>query len=174
MVIQYKCDIGEDGSRDCKKISLRVRNFQSERIKVNDAGGNPIEIAAVIVWRVSDTAKAIFDVADYEQLATVQSETSLRRLANEYPYDDYEPTTTSLRAASTRSARRCRRSSRRARSWMPESKRFLLRLDPRLFEALRSWANDELRSITGPALLPPGVCGLRLCETCSARWLSHK
>ncbi|MBV9802707.1 MAG: SPFH domain-containing protein [Solirubrobacterales bacterium] len=81
-----------------KKLSLRVRNFQSERIKVNDASGNPIEIAAVIVWRVTDTAKAMFDVADYEQFVTVQSETSLRHLANEYPYDDYNPGTISLRA----------------------------------------------------------------------------
>jgi regulator of protease activity HflC (stomatin/prohibitin superfamily) len=80
-----------------KKVSLRVRNFQSERIKVNDASGNPIEIAAVVVWRVTDTAKAMFDVADYEQFVTVQSETSLRHLANEYPYDDYKPETLSLR-----------------------------------------------------------------------------
>ena len=80
-----------------QKISLRVRNFQSERIKVNDASGNPIEIAAVVVWRVTDTAKAVFDVADYEQFVTVQSETALRHLASEYPYDDYKPETTSLR-----------------------------------------------------------------------------
>lgn len=83
-----------------KKMSLRVRNFQSDRIKVNDASGNPIEIAAVIVWRVTDTAKAMFDVADYEQFVTVQSETSLRHLANQYPYDDYKPETVSLRANS--------------------------------------------------------------------------
>jgi len=83
-----------------KKMSLRVRNFQSDRIKVNDASGNPIEIAAVIVWRVTDTAKAMFDVADYEQFVTVQSETSLRHLANQYPYDDYKPETISLRANS--------------------------------------------------------------------------
>jgi regulator of protease activity HflC (stomatin/prohibitin superfamily) len=81
-----------------KKLSLRVRNFQSERIKVNDASGNPIEIAAVIVWRVTDTAKAMFDVADYQQFVTVQSETSLRHLANQYPYDDYKPEVVSLRA----------------------------------------------------------------------------
>jgi regulator of protease activity HflC (stomatin/prohibitin superfamily) len=80
-----------------KKVSLRVRNFQSERIKVNDASGNPIEIAAVVVWRITDTARALFDVADYEQFVVVQSETSLRHLANEYPYDDYRPQTLSLR-----------------------------------------------------------------------------
>jgi regulator of protease activity HflC (stomatin/prohibitin superfamily) len=81
-----------------KKVSLRVRNFQSDRIKVNDASGNPIEIGAVIVWRVADTAKALFDVADYEQFVSVQSETSLRHLANQYPYDDYKLDTISLRA----------------------------------------------------------------------------
>jgi regulator of protease activity HflC (stomatin/prohibitin superfamily) len=80
-----------------QKVSLRVRNFQSERIKVNDASGNPIEIAAVVVWRIVDTARAVFDVADYEQFVTVQSETSLRHLASEYPYDDYKPGTASLR-----------------------------------------------------------------------------
>jgi regulator of protease activity HflC (stomatin/prohibitin superfamily) len=80
-----------------KKMSLRVRNFQGDRIKVNDASGNPIEIAAVVVWRIADTAKAMFDVADYEQFVTVQSETSLRHLASEYPYDDYKPETASLR-----------------------------------------------------------------------------
>ena len=80
-----------------QKVSLRVRNFQSERIKVNDASGNPIEIAAVVVWRIVDTAKALFDVADYEQFVTVQSETSLRHLASEYPYDDYRADTLSLR-----------------------------------------------------------------------------
>jgi regulator of protease activity HflC (stomatin/prohibitin superfamily) len=82
-----------------KKVSLRVRNFQSDRIKVNDASGNPIEIAAVIVWRVIDTAKATFDVADFEQFVTVQSETSLRHLASEYPYDDYKPDAVSLRTS---------------------------------------------------------------------------
>ena len=80
-----------------KKLSLRVRNFQSERIKVNDASGNPIEIAAVVVWRIVDTAKALFDVADYGQFVIVQSETSLRHLASEYPYDDYQADTVSLR-----------------------------------------------------------------------------
>jgi SPFH domain/Band 7 family protein len=80
-----------------KTVSLRVRNFQSERIKVNDASGNPIEIAAVVVWRVTDTAKAIFDVADYEQFVVVQSETAVRHLASNYPYDDYDNAAVSLR-----------------------------------------------------------------------------
>ncbi len=79
------------------KISLRIRNFQSDRIKVNDLSGNPIEIAAVVVWRVTDTAKTVFDVEDYQQFVVVQSETALRHLANEYPYDDYDRQATSLR-----------------------------------------------------------------------------
>jgi regulator of protease activity HflC (stomatin/prohibitin superfamily) len=79
-------------------VSLRVRNFQSERIKVNDLSGNPIEIAAVAVWRVVDTAKAVFDVEDFEQFVAVQSETALRHLANHYPYDDYKQGSISLRA----------------------------------------------------------------------------
>jgi regulator of protease activity HflC (stomatin/prohibitin superfamily) len=80
-----------------RAISLRVRNFQGERIKVNDASGNPIEIAAVVVWRVTDTAKATFDVEDYEQFVVVQSETAVRHLANQYPYDDYTEDAASLR-----------------------------------------------------------------------------
>jgi regulator of protease activity HflC (stomatin/prohibitin superfamily) len=80
------------------KMSLQVRNFQSERIKVNDASGNPIEIAAVVVWRVVDTARAMFDVQDFEQFVSVQSETAVRHLAGEYPYDDYRPDAVSLRA----------------------------------------------------------------------------
>jgi len=78
-------------------VSLRVRNFQSERVKVNDASGNPIEIAAVVVWRVTDTAKAVFDVEDFQQFVNVQSETALRHLAANYPYDDYAAGATSLR-----------------------------------------------------------------------------
>jgi regulator of protease activity HflC (stomatin/prohibitin superfamily) len=80
-----------------QRVSLRVRNFQSDRIKVNDSSGNPIEIAAVVVWRVVDTAKAVFDVEDFEQFVTVQSETALRHLASEHPYDDYSQQTISLR-----------------------------------------------------------------------------
>ncbi|HEY1523150.1 MAG TPA: SPFH domain-containing protein [Solirubrobacteraceae bacterium] len=78
-------------------ISLRVRNFQSDRVKVNDASGNPIEIAAVVVWRVVDTARAVFDVEDFQRFVVVQSETALRHLANTYPYDDYRQDTISLR-----------------------------------------------------------------------------
>jgi regulator of protease activity HflC (stomatin/prohibitin superfamily) len=80
-------------------VSLRVRNFQSERIKVNDGSGNPIEIAAVVVWRVTDTARAIFDVEDFEQFVVVQSETAVRHLASMYPYDDYDAAGVSLRGS---------------------------------------------------------------------------
>jgi regulator of protease activity HflC (stomatin/prohibitin superfamily) len=81
-----------------RTVSLRVRNFQSDRIKVNDASGNPIEIAAVVVWRVTDTAKTSFDVENYEQFVVVQSETAVRHLANRYSYDDYDETRVSLRS----------------------------------------------------------------------------
>jgi regulator of protease activity HflC (stomatin/prohibitin superfamily) len=67
--------------------SLRARNFQTEILKVNDNRGNPIEIGAVVVWRVADTVRALFDVDDYEQYVKVQSETAVRHLANVYPYD---------------------------------------------------------------------------------------
>jgi regulator of protease activity HflC (stomatin/prohibitin superfamily) len=76
-----------------KPVSLRARNFNSERLKVNDSTGNPIEIAAVVVWRVKDSARALFDVDDFEQYVKVQSESAVRHLASSYPYDapDDEP-----------------------------------------------------------------------------------
>lgn len=80
-----------------KKISLRIRNFNSQKIKVNDLHGNPIEIGAVVVWRVIDTAKAVFDVENYEQFIDVQSETAIRQLASEYPYDVDQEDKPSLR-----------------------------------------------------------------------------
>src|SRR5687768_1094043 len=70
-----------------RKLSLRVQNFNTPTLKVNDADGNPIEIAAVIVWRVADTARASFDVENYGQFVQVQAETAVRHIANEYPYD---------------------------------------------------------------------------------------
>lgn len=72
-----------------RTVSLRVRNFESGRLKVNDANGNPIEIAAVIVWRVVDTAEAVFEVDNYENYVTIQSEAALRNLATSYPYEDH-------------------------------------------------------------------------------------
>jgi regulator of protease activity HflC (stomatin/prohibitin superfamily) len=73
-----------------KKISLRVRNFQSEKMKVNDFNGNPIEIAAVIVWRVVDSAKALFDVENYETFVTIQAETAIRNISTKYPYETHD------------------------------------------------------------------------------------
>ncbi len=81
-----------------KKISLRVRNFNSEKLKVNDTNGNPIEIAAVIVFKVIDPSKALLDVNNYEQFVEIQSETSLRHVAAQYPYDDFDQGRASLRS----------------------------------------------------------------------------
>ncbi len=78
-------------------ISLRVRNFNSEILKVNDINGNPIEVAAVVVYRVIDSAKALFDVENYEKFVQIQSETALRHVASRYPYDAYEHDQHSLR-----------------------------------------------------------------------------
>jgi len=81
-----------------KRISLRVRNFESNKLKVNDHDGNPIEIAAVVVWRVVDSAEAAFEVDDYEHFVHVQSESALRNLATQYCYDAHEESQMSLRA----------------------------------------------------------------------------
>lgn len=79
-----------------RKVSLRIRNFDTQKVKVNDHRGNPVEIAAVVVWRVVDTARAIFDVDDFEEFVAVQSETAVRHLATLYPYDSYEEQALSL------------------------------------------------------------------------------
>ena len=84
-----------------KHVSLRIRNFNSDKIKVNDLHGNPIEIATVIVWRVVDSARAIFDVQNYEQFVAIQAETAIRTLASEYPYDTNEGEKESLRSSPT-------------------------------------------------------------------------
>ena len=70
-----------------RKVSLRLRNFNSEKLKVNDKRGNPIEIAAAVVWRVNDTARAVLDIDHYEHYVPIQAEAALRHLANEYAYD---------------------------------------------------------------------------------------
>ncbi|MFN0169340.1 MAG: SPFH domain-containing protein [Bryobacteraceae bacterium] len=80
-----------------RKLSLRVRNFETQRLKVNDHDGNPIEIGAVVVWKVVDTAEASFQVDNYENYVHVQSEAALRNLATAYPYDSHEEHVTSLR-----------------------------------------------------------------------------
>jgi regulator of protease activity HflC (stomatin/prohibitin superfamily) len=88
-------------------VSLRVRNFESGRLKVNDSNGNPIEIAAIIVWRVVDTAEAVFEVDNYENYVTIQSESALRNLATSYPYEhDKEDERLSLRSDSNAIAKK--------------------------------------------------------------------
>jgi len=81
-----------------RRLSLRVRNFESSKIKVNDHEGNPIEIAAVVVWRVVETAEASFEVDNYEHYVKVQTESAVRNLATQYPYDAYIEGHKSLRA----------------------------------------------------------------------------
>ena len=83
-----------------RKVSLRVRNFESGRLKVNELEGSPIEIAAVIVWKVVDSAEAVFNVDDYESFVQIQSEAALRSMATSYPYDQHEDGQVSLRSHS--------------------------------------------------------------------------
>jgi hypothetical protein len=81
-----------------RAVSLRVRNFESSKLKVNDSDGNPIEIAAVVVWQVVDTAEAVFEVDDYENFVPIQSESALRQMAQSYPYDSHDTGQPSLRS----------------------------------------------------------------------------
>jgi regulator of protease activity HflC (stomatin/prohibitin superfamily) len=80
-----------------RRVSTRIRNHQTGVTKVNDADGNPIEIAAVVVWQVSDTAKAVFEVDEFEEFVAIQAETAVRHIANSYPYDAHQDGQTSLR-----------------------------------------------------------------------------
>ena len=80
------------------RVSIKMRNFESPKLKVNDSDGNPIEIAAVVVWRVRDTAEALFEVDDYEQFVKVQAEAALRNVATAHPYDTHPDGQLSLRA----------------------------------------------------------------------------
>ena len=82
-----------------QRVSLRIRNFESGQLKVNDSSGNPIEIAAVVVWRVVDTAEAVFEVDDYEDYVAIQSEAAIRNMATSYPYDDHEGQAITLRGS---------------------------------------------------------------------------
>src|SRR5262245_19773028 len=99
----YRCTIRHSGFHwtnpfyTKKKISLRMRNLNGERLKVNDKRGNPIEIAAVVVWKVDDTAQAVFDVDDYENYVQIQSESAVRHLASGYAYDQGEEEEIALR-----------------------------------------------------------------------------
>jgi regulator of protease activity HflC (stomatin/prohibitin superfamily) len=89
-----------------KRISLRVRNFESAHLKVNDTDGNPIEIASIVVWRVVDTAEAVFEVDDYEHYVRVQTESAVRNLATHYPYDAHIEGHLSLRGSTDEVAKR--------------------------------------------------------------------
>ncbi len=82
-----------------KAVSVRVRNFESGKLKVNDSAGNPIEIATVVVWKVVDTAEAIFEVDDYESFVEIQTEAALRKLASAYPYESHKDEKTTLRSS---------------------------------------------------------------------------
>ena len=79
-------------------VSTRIRNFESGKLKVNDSRGSPIEIAAVVVWKVFDTAEALFEVDDYEEFVQIQSESALRNLSTTYPYEPHEGEGTALRS----------------------------------------------------------------------------
>jgi regulator of protease activity HflC (stomatin/prohibitin superfamily) len=92
-----------------KRISLRVRNFESSHLKVNDTDGNPIEIAAIVVWRVVDTAEAVFEVDDYEHYVRVQTESAVRNLATHYPYDAHVEGHLSLRGSTDEVAKTLKR-----------------------------------------------------------------
>jgi regulator of protease activity HflC (stomatin/prohibitin superfamily) len=81
-----------------RRVSVRVRNFETAKLKVNDSDGNPIEIAAIVVWRVTDTAEALFEVDDYENFVQVQSESALRNLATSHPYDAHREGDVALRS----------------------------------------------------------------------------
>jgi SPFH domain/Band 7 family protein len=91
-----------------KRISMRVRNFESAHLKVNDTDGNPIEIASIVVWRVVDTAEAVFEVDDYEHYVRVQTESAVRNLATHYPYDAHEDGHISLRGSTDEVAKKLR------------------------------------------------------------------
>jgi regulator of protease activity HflC (stomatin/prohibitin superfamily) len=99
----YKGTVKDEGLRWAnplftkKRVSLRIRNFESAKLKVNDNEGNPIEIAAVVVWRVVDTAEAVFEVDDYENYVHVQAESAVRNLATSYTYDTHDEERVSLR-----------------------------------------------------------------------------
>src|SRR5450432_4358354 len=84
---------------DRRKVSIRVRNFETNHLKVNDADGNPVEIAAIVVWQVADTSRAVYAVDDYDNFVRVQAESALRHVATTHPYDDPADANTSLRGS---------------------------------------------------------------------------
>ncbi|MDX6740260.1 SPFH domain-containing protein [Actinocorallia sp. A-T 12471] len=93
---RYTGTVRTDGLRwvnpltDRRKVSTRIRNHETDVLKVNDADGNPIEIAAVVVWQVKDTARAVFEVDDFVEFVAIQTETAVRHIANSYPYDTHD------------------------------------------------------------------------------------
>jgi len=101
---RYRGTVHEQGLQwvnpftDRRRISVRVRNFETSKIKVNDHDGNPIEIAAVVVWKVTDTAEALFEVDDFENFVAVQAESALRNLATSHPYDAHDSGDIALRS----------------------------------------------------------------------------
>ena len=101
---KYVGTVNEQGLRwnnpfySARKVSMRVRNFESGRLKVNELEGSPIEMAAVIVWQVVDSAEAVYNVDDYESFVHIQSESALRAMATSYPYDQHEDGQISLRS----------------------------------------------------------------------------
>lgn len=101
---KYVGTIREQGLRwnspffKARKVSLRTRNFESSKLKVNDLDGSPIEIAAVVVWQVVDSAEAVYNVQDYESFVRIQSEAAIRSMATSYPYDQHEDGKISLRS----------------------------------------------------------------------------
>jgi regulator of protease activity HflC (stomatin/prohibitin superfamily) len=102
---EYRGTVRDDGLRwanpffSKRRVSLRVRSFETQHLKVNDIDGNPIEIGAIVVWRVIDTAQALFHVDDYERFVHVQSEAAVRNLATHYPYDAHDEEKMSLRGS---------------------------------------------------------------------------
>ena len=88
-----------------KKVSVKVRNFETNELKVNDADGNPVNIAAIVVWQVADTAKSVFAVEEYDKFVAVQSESALRHVATTHPYDNAGPGEESLRGSTELVAR---------------------------------------------------------------------
>ncbi|WP_430390748.1 SPFH domain-containing protein [Dyella sp. 20L07] len=101
---KYAGSVRDEGLRwtnpfySLRRLSLRVRNFEISKLKVNDSDGNPIEIAAIVVWQVIDTAEAVFCVDDYENFTQIQSESALRQMAQNYPYDAHDDGKPALRS----------------------------------------------------------------------------
>ncbi|HZA84814.1 MAG TPA: SPFH domain-containing protein [Actinomycetes bacterium] len=100
-----------------RTLSLRIRNLDTDVLKVNDANGNPIEISAVITWQVHDAAQAAFDVEDYDEFVNIQAETAVRHVASVFPYDSYSEGQESLRGAADRVIAPSRPTSRSGWTW---------------------------------------------------------